>query len=124
VTGGPPLIRQPDPAMERGQAVVVSYGSPSRATSVHRRVFEGNRLLYDNVWYSSYRAEPKIVRVGTKPKPKPVKPKPQPVKPKPQPAKPKAGATPEQQQQELQQPQQQQQEPVAGAGLVPVVTPP
>ena len=26
-------------------------------------------MLYDSVWYSSYRGEPKLVRVGTKPKP-------------------------------------------------------
>ena len=26
-------------------------------------------LLYDNTWYSSYRGEPRIVNVGTKPRP-------------------------------------------------------
>ena len=36
-------------------------------------------VLHEDTWYSSYRSEPKVVRVGTKPKPKP-KPKPEPPK--------------------------------------------
>jgi hypothetical protein len=48
---------------------------------VHRKVFTADgELLYDNVWYSSYRGEPTVLRVGTKPKPKP---KPEVVVPKP-----------------------------------------
>jgi hypothetical protein len=31
------------------------------------------KLLYDTVFYSSYRAEPELLRVGTKPLPKPPK---------------------------------------------------
>ena len=39
-------------------------------TSVHRIVYdEAGKVLYDSVWYSSYVGVPKIVRVGTKPKP-------------------------------------------------------
>jgi hypothetical protein len=39
---------------------------------VRRRVYDADgTLLYDDVWYSSYRGEKKIVLVGTKPKPKP-----------------------------------------------------
>jgi hypothetical protein len=43
---------------------------------VRRRVYDADgRLLYDNVWRSYYRSEPKLVRVGAKPQEKP-KPKP------------------------------------------------
>jgi hypothetical protein len=39
---------------------------------VHRRVYtKDGKLLYDNTWYSSYRGETRVVRIGTKPKPKP-----------------------------------------------------
>jgi hypothetical protein len=52
--------------------VVEAPGSPSLATSDHRRVYTPDgTLLYDNVWYSSYRGETKVIRVGTKPRPKP-----------------------------------------------------
>ena len=37
-----------------------------------RKVYTASgKLLYHNVWYSSYRGETKEIRVGTKPKPKP-----------------------------------------------------
>ena len=63
-----------DPTLLKGTTVVDEAGAPSRSTSVHRKVFSADgKLLYDSVWYSSYRAEPKVVRVGTKPKPKPKK---------------------------------------------------
>ena len=77
-TAPPPVKKTDDPALPAGKAVVDDLGEPSRATSVHRRVYApSGKLLYDTTWYSSYRAEPKLVRVGTKPKPeKPVTPKP------------------------------------------------
>ena len=28
-------------------------------------------LLHEDSWYSQYRSEPRVIRVGTKPKPKP-----------------------------------------------------
>jgi hypothetical protein len=58
--------------------VVEEYGQPARATSVSRTVYDANgKKLHEDTWYSSYRSEPKVVRVGTKPKPKPkTKPKP------------------------------------------------
>jgi len=72
VTGAPPVKRTKDPTLFKGRQVVDDPGSPSLATSVHRRVFSRDgKLLYDNVWYSSYRSQPKLIRVGTKPKPKP-----------------------------------------------------
>ena len=70
-TGPPPLKRIPDPALFKGVKVVDDYGEPSRSTSVRRLVYlPGGKLLYDNTWYSSYRGEPRIVRVGTKEKKK------------------------------------------------------
>jgi vancomycin resistance protein YoaR len=68
VTGPIPIKKIPDPTLKKGQKVVEEEGVPPQATSVRRRVYDANgKLLYDNVWYSSYRAEPKVVRIGTKP---------------------------------------------------------
>ncbi len=54
--------------------LVEESGEPPRTTSVRRRVYTASgRLLYDNTWYSSYRGEDRLVRVGTKPKAKPKK---------------------------------------------------
>jgi vancomycin resistance protein YoaR len=70
-TGGPPVKRVPDPTLFKGRRVVDDPGSSSLSTSVHRKVYTAaGKLLYDNVWYSSYRGNTKIVRFGTKPKPK------------------------------------------------------
>jgi vancomycin resistance protein YoaR len=75
-TGGPPVKTVKDPDLLKGKQVIEDPGSPSLATSVHRRVYsESGKLLYDDVWYSSYRGETRVVDVGTKPPPKP-KPKP------------------------------------------------
>ena len=83
VTGPPPLRRTLDPSLTAGEKVVDDSGEPSRSTSVRRRVYDANgKLLYDTVFYSSYRAEPEIVRVGEKPKPAPAKPKPKGKEPK------------------------------------------
>ena len=69
-TGSPPVRNVPDANLLRGQRVVQDAGEPSRSTSVRRRVYTANgKLLYDTVFYSSYRAEAKIVAVGTKPNP-------------------------------------------------------
>jgi vancomycin resistance protein YoaR len=72
-TGPPPLKRVPDPALFVGSTVVEESGEPSRSTSVERKVYAGGKLLYDNTWYSSYRGEPRVVDVGTKPRPVPPK---------------------------------------------------
>lgn len=72
VTGPPPVVRIKDPTLPKGTRVVEDPGSPSLETSVHRRVYtKDGKLLYDDVWYSSYRGEKRIVRVGTKATPKP-----------------------------------------------------
>jgi len=70
VTGPPPVKRVPDPSLFRGETALEESGSPSRSTSVERKVYDANgKLLYDTRFYSSYRGEMRVVRVGTKPRP-------------------------------------------------------
>jgi vancomycin resistance protein YoaR len=75
VTTGPaPLERVSDPTLFVGQTSVEDSGAAPQSTSVERKVYTaGGALLYDNTWYSSYRGEPRIVHVGTKPRPVPPK---------------------------------------------------
>jgi vancomycin resistance protein YoaR len=71
-TGKVPVKRVKDPTMLKGQTTVDTLGSPPLATSVERKVYApGGKLLYDDVWHSSYDSVPTVLRVGTKPKPKP-----------------------------------------------------
>jgi vancomycin resistance protein YoaR len=80
-TAPPPVRQVPNADLAQGEHVVESSGEPSRSTSVRRRVYAGDgKLLDDTVFYSTYRAEPEILEVGTKPLPP--KPKPQPKKKK------------------------------------------
>jgi vancomycin resistance protein YoaR len=73
----PPVERTEDPTLPKGETVVDDDGEPSRSASVRRLVYApSGKLLSDSTWYSSYRAEPKLVRVGTKEEPKPEKTKP------------------------------------------------
>ena len=66
----PPVRRTIDATLKRGETVVDDPGVPAQATSVERKVYAPDgKLMSDATWYSSYRAEPKIVRVGPK-KPK------------------------------------------------------
>jgi vancomycin resistance protein YoaR len=72
----PPVQKTVDATLKPGQVVVDDPGVPAQSTSVERMVYAADgKLLSDATWYSSYRAEPKIVRVGPK-KAKPKKPKP------------------------------------------------
>jgi vancomycin resistance protein YoaR len=72
VAGKTPTKKVPDPSLAAGQQVVEETGEPPRTTSVHRLVYDATgKLLHDSVFYSSYRGEPTVIRVGTKPKPKP-----------------------------------------------------
>jgi vancomycin resistance protein YoaR len=74
VVAPPPVQRTVDATLKPGTVAVDDYGVPSQATSVERKVYSAaGKLLSDQTWYSSYRAEPKIVRVGPK-KPKVKKP--------------------------------------------------
>ena len=90
VNGEPPVKRVSDPNLPVGQTAVEESGEPSRSTSVRRRVYSaGGKLLYDHTWYSSYVAEPRVIRVGTKPEPPPpVKKKKPPPSPPPPPQPP------------------------------------
>ena len=85
VTGPAPIRRVKDPTLPKGKTEVEEEGSPARATSVTRKVYDAQgNLLHDETWNTSYRGEYRVIRVGTKPPPKP-EPKP---KPKPEAAKP------------------------------------
>jgi vancomycin resistance protein YoaR len=76
VTGPVPVQITRDPTALKGTRVVEEYGEPPRATSVRRRVYDADgKLLYDDVWTSSYRGEKEVVRLGTKAPPPPAKPK-------------------------------------------------
>ena len=69
-TGPAPVKREPDSDLYVGEKVVEEYGQPSRSVSVRRLVYDAKgKLLFDTTWYSNYLAEPKVVRVGTKPVP-------------------------------------------------------
>jgi vancomycin resistance protein YoaR len=67
VTGPAPIRRVKDPDLLKGKTVVEEEGSPARATSVDRTVYdqEGN-VLHDETWNTSYRGDYRIIRVGTK----------------------------------------------------------
>jgi vancomycin resistance protein YoaR len=68
-----------DPTLKPGEQVIDDPGEPAMTTSVTRDVYKADgKLLYHDVWYSSYRAAPELLRVGPKKK------------------KPKAPATPQQ----------------------------
>ncbi len=72
VTAQQTVKRVPDPERFVGESSLEDYGEPARKTSVRRRVYApSGKLLSDNTWSSYYVAEPRIVHVGTKPKPKP-----------------------------------------------------
>jgi vancomycin resistance protein YoaR len=81
VTTGPiPVKKTIDPTLQPGEKVVDDPGVPPMSTSVTRKVYDAaGKLLYDDTWYSSYRASPKLVRLG--PSPKPVKKTPPPKQP-------------------------------------------
>jgi vancomycin resistance protein YoaR len=70
--GVPPVKKTIDPSLKPGEKVVDDPGSPALSTSVTRDVYTADgKLLYHDTWYSSYRALPKLVRIGpAKKKPK------------------------------------------------------
>jgi vancomycin resistance protein YoaR len=75
VDGKVPWKRIDDPTMFRGTKLVERFGAPPRKTSVTRRVYAPDgTLMYDTSWSSYYIGEPTVVRLGTKPRPKPKKP--------------------------------------------------
>jgi len=75
VHGVPPVKKTVDPTLQPGEKVVDDPGVPAMSTSVTRDVYtQDGKLLYHDTWYSSYRAEPKLVRLGEKPKREPKQP--------------------------------------------------
>ena len=63
--GVPPVKKTVDPSLKPGEKVVDDPGVPAMSTSVTRDVYAPDgKLLYHDTWYSSYRAEPKLVRLG------------------------------------------------------------
>jgi vancomycin resistance protein YoaR len=74
VVSQPPVQKTDDPSLLVGQTVVDDAGVPAQSTSVERKVYSSSgKLMSDQTWSSFYRAEPKLVRVGTKKPPKPKK---------------------------------------------------
>jgi hypothetical protein len=70
-TGAIPVKKTIDPTLKPGEKVVDDDGVPPMSTSVTRTVYdESGKELYHDTWYSSYRAEPKLVRIGPKKQPK------------------------------------------------------
>ncbi len=73
--GKAPIKKTIDKSLKPGEKVIDDPGEPSMSTSVTRDVYApGGKLLDHDVFYSSYRSSPELVRVGPKAKPK--KPKP------------------------------------------------
>jgi vancomycin resistance protein YoaR len=69
--GVPPVKKTIDPSLKPGEKVVDYAGVPAMSTSVSRQVYDASgKLLHDDTWYSSYVADPKLVRIGPKPEKK------------------------------------------------------
>jgi vancomycin resistance protein YoaR len=63
--GKPPVQKTVDLSLRPGEKVVDDPGVPALTTSVTRDVYSASgKLLDHDVWYSSYRASPKLVRIG------------------------------------------------------------
>jgi vancomycin resistance protein YoaR len=72
VLAAPPVQKTVDATLTPGETVVDDSGMPAQSTSVERKVYSADgSLLSDQTFYSSYRSEPRIVRVGPKAPPKP-----------------------------------------------------
>jgi vancomycin resistance protein YoaR len=72
--GKVPVKKTVDPTLKPGEQVIDDPGEPALSTSVTRDVYAADgKLLYHNVWYSSYRSSPELLRVGPKKKKKPAK---------------------------------------------------
>ena len=73
--GTPPVKKTVDPTLKPGEKVVDDPGAPALSTSVTRKVYDASgKLLYNDTWYSSYRALPELMRIGPTKKKKPKQP--------------------------------------------------
>ena len=89
VTGPVPRKLVKDRTLPRGERLVEEEGAPPSTTSVTRTIHAvDGSVLRSETWNTTYKAQPRVVRVGTKPK-KPVRPKEPAKNPKP----PREGAT-------------------------------
>jgi vancomycin resistance protein YoaR len=71
VISGIPVQEVDDPNLYVGEEAIEDSGEPARSVSVRRIVYDKKgKILYDTTWSSRYLAEPRIVHVGTKEKPK------------------------------------------------------
>jgi vancomycin resistance protein YoaR len=67
VTGRVPVERVKDPTLPKGQTVVEEEGAPPSRTTASRLVYSADgELVHDETWTTSYEAQDKVVRVGTK----------------------------------------------------------
>ena len=71
VHGKPPVKKTVDKSLKPGEKVIDDPGEPAMTTSVTRDVYAADgKVLHHDVFYSSYRSSPELIRVGPKPKPK------------------------------------------------------
>ena len=74
VHGSIPVTKTVDKTLKPGEKVVDDPGEPAMTTSVTREVYSANgKLIRRDVFFSSYRSSPELVRVGPKKKPKKTK---------------------------------------------------
>jgi vancomycin resistance protein YoaR len=67
VTGPVPVKRIKDAKLRKGKRIVEEEGVAPTATSVTRTIYrENGELIRSETWNTSYKAEPRIVRVGAK----------------------------------------------------------
>ena len=67
----PKVERVPDQTLFVGESLVADDGEPQRAVTVRRTVYENGKVIHAETWRTTYRSEPQILRVGTRPKPVP-----------------------------------------------------
>jgi vancomycin resistance protein YoaR len=72
ITGRLPVRRIKDRKLAQGTTIVEEEGEPPSETTVTRTIYgEDGTLLRSETWTTSYKAEPRVVRIGTKPKKSP-----------------------------------------------------
>jgi len=74
VVAEPKVEKVLDPTLFKGEEIVEELGEPMRAVAVRRVVYEDGNVLYDEIWRTTYRSQPKVLRVGTLPVPETDKP--------------------------------------------------
>jgi vancomycin resistance protein YoaR len=76
VTGPVPVKEVKDPTLTVGEQIVEEEGSQPQRIVVRRTVYDADGdVLYEESWVTAYLGEKRVVRVGTKPKPREPEPK-------------------------------------------------